>query len=38
MMADLLFGDSDFGENDYAPNPKGIGNGDEIEEIGIEEK
>jgi uncharacterized membrane protein YhaH (DUF805 family) len=30
----ILFGDSDTGFNDYGPNPKGIGNGDEIEEIG----
>lgn len=31
----LLFGDSDFGENEYGPNPKGDGNTTEIEEIGI---
>jgi len=30
----LLFGDSEFGPNYYAPNPKGIGNEDEIDEIG----
>src|ERR1035437_1338686 len=26
----MLFGDSDIGDNGYAPNPKGIGNGTEI--------
>lgn len=31
----LLFGDGDLGENEYGPNPKGIGNmDDEIEQIG----
>lgn len=30
----LLFTDSDFGENKYGPNPKGIGNTDEIDQIG----
>ncbi len=30
----LLFGESDFGENDYCPNPKGEGNGSELNEIG----
>ena len=30
----LLFSDSDFGHNEYGPNPKGIGNMNEIEEIG----
>ena len=34
----MLFGDSDFGENDYAPNPKGIGNSDEIEDIGVKQE
>lgn len=30
----LLFADSEPGENQYGPNPKGIGNFDEIDEIG----
>ena len=30
----LLFADSDIGQNEYGPNPKGIGNTDEIDEIG----
>jgi uncharacterized membrane protein YhaH (DUF805 family) len=30
----MLFGDSDDGENEYGPNPKGIGNHDDIDEIG----
>lgn len=30
----MLFADSDFGENEYGPNPKGIGNVDEIDELG----
>ncbi len=30
----LLFKDSDHGENAYGPNPKGIGNNDEIDQIG----
>jgi len=30
----MLFADSDFGNNQYGPNPKGIGNTDEIDEIG----
>lgn len=30
----LLFTDSDYGENKYGPNPKGLGNNDEIDEIG----
>lgn len=30
----MLFADSQFGENEYGPNPKGIGNLDEIDEIG----
>ena len=30
----LLFTDSTIGENQYGPNPKGIGNHDEIDQIG----
>ena len=30
----MLFADSDVGENEYGPNPKGIGNFSEIDEIG----
>jgi len=30
----MLFADSDVGPNEYGPNPKGIGNTDEIDEIG----
>ncbi len=30
----MLFADSDIGQNQYGPNPKGIGNFDEIDEIG----
>ena len=30
----MLFADSDNGVNRYGPNPKGIGNTDEIDEIG----
>ena len=30
----MLFADSDVGPNEYGPNPKGIGNFDEIDEIG----
>lgn len=30
----LLFTDSDFGSNEYGLNPKGIGNIDEIDEVG----
>lgn len=30
----MVFADSDFGENGYGLNPKGIGNTDEIDEIG----
>jgi len=30
----MLFADSITGENEYGPNPKGIGNYDEIDEIG----
>lgn len=30
----LLFADSDYGDNEYGPNPKGLGNRDEVEEIG----
>lgn len=32
----LLFTDSQFGNNKYGPNPKGLGNHDEIDEIGNE--
>ena len=34
----MLFGDSDTGPNEYAPNPKGIGNGEEIDDIGMKEE
>ncbi len=30
----MLFADSDDGVNEYGPNPKGIGNHEEIDEIG----
>jgi len=30
----MLFGDSDFGPNEYGNNPKGKGNYDSIEDIG----
>ena len=30
----MLFADSDYGDNEYGPNPKGIGNHDEVDEIG----
>jgi uncharacterized membrane protein YhaH (DUF805 family) len=30
----MLFADSDYGQNKYGPNPKGIGNIDEIDELG----
>ncbi|MDB5200922.1 MAG: hypothetical protein JWQ27_331 [Ferruginibacter sp.] len=30
----MLFADSDYGDNEYGPNPKGIGNVDEVEQIG----
>jgi len=30
----MLFADSEHGPNEYGPNPKGIGNYDEIDEIG----
>lgn len=30
----MLFADSDDGINEYGPNPKGIGNNEEIEDIG----
>lgn len=32
----MIFADSDYGDNKYGPNPKGIGNYDEVEEIGKE--
>ena len=34
----MLFADSDEGENYYGPNPKGFGNKDEIDEIGVNEE
>jgi len=30
----MLFAESNIGKNEYGPNPKGIGNHDEIDEIG----
>lgn len=36
----MLFGDGDYGENEYGPNPKGLGNetlDDRIESIGTRE-
>lgn len=30
----MLFGDSDHGQNEYGPNPKGIGNHNELNDIG----
>ena len=30
----LLFASSNYGENEYGPNPKGIGNFNEIDQIG----
>ena len=30
----MLFADSDFGMNQYGPNPKGLGNVDEVDQIG----
>jgi hypothetical protein len=30
----MLFADSDIGANEYGLNPKGIGNENEIDEIG----
>src|SRR5688572_24409643 len=30
----MLFADSDIGENEYGPNPKGIGNTDDVDQIG----
>lgn len=32
----LLFSNGEYGENKYGPNPKGIGNKDEIDDIGKE--
>ena len=32
----MLFADSDHGQNEYGPNPKGLGNLDEIDQIGSE--
>ncbi|WP_412984394.1 DUF805 domain-containing protein [Pontimicrobium sp. IMCC45349] len=34
----LLFADSDHGPNQYGPNPKGIGNDQEIDQIGKTEE
>ncbi|SEP59049.1 DUF805 domain-containing protein [Flavobacterium urocaniciphilum] len=31
----MLFADGFPGKNEYGPNPKGIGNNDEIQEIGV---
>jgi len=33
-MLILLFTDSQMGPNEYGPNPKGLGNYDEIDQIG----
>ena len=33
----LIFADGEVGPNEYGPNPKGIGNFDEINEIGLKE-
>jgi len=33
----LLFAESDFGDNSYGPNPKGLGNVSEIDDIGKSE-
>jgi len=30
----MLFADSEYGDNSYGPNPKGIGNATEIDDIG----
>ena len=30
----MLFADTNYGENEYGPNPKGLGNTDEVDEIG----
>jgi uncharacterized membrane protein YhaH (DUF805 family) len=30
----MLFADSDHGDNEYGPNPKGIGNMDEADQMG----
>ncbi len=30
----MLFADSNYGQNEYGPNPKGLGNHDDIDEIG----
>lgn len=32
----MLFADGEIGENEYGPNPKGIGNTDEVDQIGQE--
>jgi uncharacterized membrane protein YhaH (DUF805 family) len=34
----MLFAESDFGENEYGPNPKGEGNQTEIDDIGKSEE
>jgi len=33
----MLFGDSDNGQNEYGPNPKGVGNQNELDDIGKKE-
>lgn len=33
----LIFADGDIGENQFGPNPKNIGNGNSINEIGAKE-
>ena len=33
----MLFADSEEGENKYGPNPKGIGNVNKVNDIGIED-
>lgn len=34
----MLFADGFPGKNEYGPNPKGIGNNDEISEIGVSQE
>lgn len=34
----ILFASGDYGVNQYGPNPKGEGNVDEIDTIGLEEQ
>lgn len=33
----MLFAESDYGENEYGPNPKNEGNGHEVDSIGASE-